>query len=423
MNWSEIDPYDFQKMIANLYERLGYEVEVQQQTRDGGVDIVAHKFFEEIDKTYRCIIQAKRYSSQKVGSPAIRDLGGTVQTHGADFGVIVTTSELTSDAKQDAVKLKIGVIERIRLERLLVTNGLLSYDDVDLDKDPNDSLYRRSAVIRILKDSSPEALTINQLLVKLHRESIPLNEEECRKILNEFSNFGNVLSPVGSNSYCYFPTKREIAELKTIFENEVASLPYPIDFPTLRMLISSSHKLSPEVLESLGLETWIRELLATNRISSLSENVVMSSEAVLKMKQAISKCYDLARNYDIFQVPNDMTQDFFRKAKIAYRDIWKEGQEKRLESSLDPLERELGAGYENCAVFISPLYEKVVLANNERLLLLQQTAMKYNEQTPIAEVKQFVRVNAETDDAFMKLVLSRIRERSQWYVAQDIFTI
>lgn len=86
----------FEEFIAELWCGFGYEVELTQQTRDGGYDIVAvrsHLIRE------RYLIECKRpITNNAIGISAVRELNGVVEAERATKGIIVTTSRLTRDA-------------------------------------------------------------------------------------------------------------------------------------------------------------------------------------------------------------------------------------------------------------------------------------------------------------------------------------
>lgn len=79
-------------------------MEVTQRSRDGGIDLTAIRKgvgdFSEIDITHY-FIQAKRYALKtKISVPAIRELKGTIPF--GYKGMMITTSDFTADAKNEA---------------------------------------------------------------------------------------------------------------------------------------------------------------------------------------------------------------------------------------------------------------------------------------------------------------------------------
>lgn len=94
-NLLEMDPFQFEHLVANLFSEMGLTTKLTQSSRDGGVDCVA--FDPRPVLGGKVVIQAKRYS-KTVGVSAVRDLYGTMLNEGANKGILVTTSGYGPDA-------------------------------------------------------------------------------------------------------------------------------------------------------------------------------------------------------------------------------------------------------------------------------------------------------------------------------------
>lgn len=94
-----IDHRDFEKLIAELLERDGWDVELTPQSRDGGIDVLAQRHSPGIGHVLTAW-QAKKLdpSGNKVGLASIRELVTSVSDVGATKGVIVTSGKLSRDA-------------------------------------------------------------------------------------------------------------------------------------------------------------------------------------------------------------------------------------------------------------------------------------------------------------------------------------
>lgn len=89
---------DFEVIMAEIYNKLGYKVELTKDTRDGGKDIIIRK--PEILGDFIYYVECKKYSiNNPIGVGIIRDLVGTVNTDRVNGGIIATTSYFTKDAK------------------------------------------------------------------------------------------------------------------------------------------------------------------------------------------------------------------------------------------------------------------------------------------------------------------------------------
>src|SRR6476469_522819 len=113
LHWRELE-----KLIAELLDKDGYNVELGKGTKDGGADIIAVKEIEGIG-LFKGVWQAKNLSSgKKVGIGVIREIADTRQEMKESKAIIVTTTFLTREAikrvKRDNYIL--GKVEKPELE-------------------------------------------------------------------------------------------------------------------------------------------------------------------------------------------------------------------------------------------------------------------------------------------------------------------
>jgi restriction system protein len=94
LGWGE-----FEHLIQNLFQKMGFEAKATRPSRDGGVDCVA--FDESPIRGMKVVIQAKRYS-QVVPVSAVRDLYGSMNHERAAKGILVTTSDYSPAAYEFA---------------------------------------------------------------------------------------------------------------------------------------------------------------------------------------------------------------------------------------------------------------------------------------------------------------------------------
>lgn len=94
----DISPRKFEEIIAELFFRAGYEVELTAQTRDGGRDIIA--LSRRMDVPLRLLIECKRYAPHnKVGLALVQRLFGVKLAESASKAILATTSTFTRDAQ------------------------------------------------------------------------------------------------------------------------------------------------------------------------------------------------------------------------------------------------------------------------------------------------------------------------------------
>lgn len=96
-----ISPRDFEEIIAELFASRGYDIELTQQTRDGGRDIVA--VGSSMGIRHRYLIECKRYApGRNVSVAAVQRLYGVKMAEQANKAILATTSGFTRDAKEFA---------------------------------------------------------------------------------------------------------------------------------------------------------------------------------------------------------------------------------------------------------------------------------------------------------------------------------
>lgn len=86
----------FEKLLARILEDLGYEIELQRGTKDGGVDVFALKR-DSVFGAHRYLLQAKRWSNA-VGVEPVRELLFLHGHHRITRSCLATTSRFTSGA-------------------------------------------------------------------------------------------------------------------------------------------------------------------------------------------------------------------------------------------------------------------------------------------------------------------------------------
>jgi restriction system protein len=120
-NLMDLDPFEFENLVNNLFSKIGFEAKLTRSSRDGGVDVVA--FDTRPILGGKVVIQAKRYKNV-VGVSAVRDLYGSMINEGASKGLLVTTSHYGTDAYNFAKDKPIELIDGGGLLYLLEQNGI-----------------------------------------------------------------------------------------------------------------------------------------------------------------------------------------------------------------------------------------------------------------------------------------------------------
>ena len=103
----QMDPYDFEEFVADVWEYLGWDTRTVGKPGDRGIDVIA------TDGDAKQLIQAKRYGpNTTVGSPEVQQYASLrIQEDGVDQVTIVTTGEFTRQAEDLAPDLDVILID------------------------------------------------------------------------------------------------------------------------------------------------------------------------------------------------------------------------------------------------------------------------------------------------------------------------
>lgn len=116
----ETDPYYFEKIILQLFQKMGYgDFEETAKSGDGGIDGIINQDKLGIDRIYT---QAKRYTKNTVGERDIRNFIGAMSGD-VNKGIFVTTSSFDTSAIKKARgdhNHKIILINGARLVELMI---------------------------------------------------------------------------------------------------------------------------------------------------------------------------------------------------------------------------------------------------------------------------------------------------------------
>ena len=139
------DPSVFERVVLELLYKMGYgqsrdAVIHTGRSNDGGIDGVVSLDRLGLENVY---VQAKRYGvGNSVGAPKVRELIGSLSTHGATKGVLITTSTFTEDARRTAAGARtahIALVDGERLAGLLIEHEIgVSHEIVKIPKMDSD---------------------------------------------------------------------------------------------------------------------------------------------------------------------------------------------------------------------------------------------------------------------------------------------
>lgn len=117
-----LTPREFELLIANLYEHLGYKVQVTPSTRDGGKDIIAN--IKREDGNEVVYVECKLYKTTELTATTIRALFGVINYDHANRGVIFCTGYVNENLKTENSCIQICTLEEI----IILLNAHLGSD-------------------------------------------------------------------------------------------------------------------------------------------------------------------------------------------------------------------------------------------------------------------------------------------------------
>lgn len=120
----DIDPYEFEAFVAELWNAEGFETTVTDSSSDLGVDVYAEQT-GTINQTVA--IQAKRYAEdKKVGRPDVQQYASLrTQDRDVDSVAIVTTSGFTDGAKAWAYENNLNLVNGEDITDMVLKHGRL----------------------------------------------------------------------------------------------------------------------------------------------------------------------------------------------------------------------------------------------------------------------------------------------------------
>ena len=101
-----VPPGRFEHLVVGLLGKMGYGYgQVTGKSGDQGIDGILSQNTLGLERVY---VQAKRYDSNSIGEPEIRNFAGSLDGQGAAKGVFITTSTFSDTARQMARDISLG---------------------------------------------------------------------------------------------------------------------------------------------------------------------------------------------------------------------------------------------------------------------------------------------------------------------------
>jgi restriction system protein len=116
VNLDGIDPYQFEELVARVYEAQGYAVKLTGGSHDGGIDLVAER--NVAGARERVVVQCK-HQQANVGCPIVQQLWGIVNSdQSCTRGDLVTSAGFTAEAMAFVEGKRLTLVDRVLLRQL-----------------------------------------------------------------------------------------------------------------------------------------------------------------------------------------------------------------------------------------------------------------------------------------------------------------
>ena len=109
-------PCEFEEVVCEMLDKKGYKVNLTNQTRDGGKDIIIVE--NNILGSFLIYVECKHYSpDHPIGVKLVRELYGTISADNATAGLLITSSYFSKDAInfKNTVKNRISLMDYVQL--------------------------------------------------------------------------------------------------------------------------------------------------------------------------------------------------------------------------------------------------------------------------------------------------------------------
>jgi restriction endonuclease Mrr len=221
----EMDPYQFEFLIADLLKDIGYEnIEVTRSSGDKGIDVSATLTMGGITDV-KTIIQAKRFKKgNNVPGRIIAQLRGSAEVD--QRGMVITTSDFTRDAVSEAKasnKMPVSLINGEKLLSLMLKHRIgikaesITVYSLDNEYFENEEdIERRPQISGKNRSLWPLPGGINSYVDTLFKylEAVSGGLNTRRELIEWYKkNFDNVKSDKTANGYINVPKNMGLTHL------------------------------------------------------------------------------------------------------------------------------------------------------------------------------------------------------------------
>lgn len=193
----DMDPFQFELFVGQVFSALNYNVILTSRTRDGGIDVIADQYDPNFRQWIRTVIQVKRYKNT-IGIEKIRELKGVLSIHNAQFGCLITLSDFKLGVREKTNKEyeTISLQNKNEFLELLRNSGMLDAENnVITTTDPNLDKNRKFSILNILSETQPNGTTNVKIIERLRSEfSITVSDKRLEEDIVSLIENGEIIS-------------------------------------------------------------------------------------------------------------------------------------------------------------------------------------------------------------------------------------
>ncbi len=220
----EMDAYQFEYLIGDLLQKIGYEnVEVTKRSGDGGIDVIADLTVGGITNV-KTVIQVKCWKAN-VSGKVITQLRGSAEVD--QRGLVITTSDFTKDAISESKaknKMPVSLVNGDKLLKLMFEYGVgvkkedKSIYSLDLDYFQSEtSTLKKSIGSDKNRSIWPLPGGINSYVDTLNKflEAVKMEINDKASLIKWYKeNFENVQSDKSAEGYIFVPKSMGLIDIE-----------------------------------------------------------------------------------------------------------------------------------------------------------------------------------------------------------------
>jgi hypothetical protein len=309
----EMDPFQFELLVGQVFAALNYNVLVTTRTSDGGVDLIVDRYESTFHQWIRHVIQVKRYKST-IGIDKIRELNGILDLQRASFGSLITLSDFKQGIKEKIQKdfPRITSLNGIEFAGLLRNAGMLDAEDnVTATTDPNLEKNRKFSILQILRSCQPKSTTESALCRRLKSDFfVTVSDTTIKKDIADLLNSGQLI--LIRETLFYKPKLSEIQIALNNLNEILKSVDYFVNTRIVFRILEDYYSINREIWETFfekDVHKMFDQLVKERQLCSVDGNLYATEAALEKFKLSTISSEQMKINIDKLLGINEDTRN------------------------------------------------------------------------------------------------------------------